>query len=405
MSDKSIVSQIKINNIGNHIASSAYGICTTAANVATKQVVFQNDNNIRFILSTGITIHIKFTYHNAATNATLKIGNNNIPIKKYGSTAVGNTSTTSWKDGAVVSFTYDGINWIMNDFTEQDIGDDGEQIEIPEPGDVVNNVSAISSNVGVSDNYSRTDHVHKIAVSQGSNNGGINIAGVQVKPRGIAAAAFQGVTNTIENNDQRTSVLTTPKAIKDYVATQIPQLPTIPESFGTVASTGQSSITADVLKDTLNILPGTHTSVTLNSTAKSVTIGSTLTNKVATENSTEVSLVTAGDKYRWDHITAEASDFITMDDNSDFNPGVYRKMIVAARWEDSPYDLPDIVPPDFTYSIYYNQANGDLQFFRQSSEEIIPDSGASTMLTLTYDDDNYNVDMAGKLKVTFNADQ
>lgn len=400
MSDKSIVSQIRINNIGNHIASSAYGTCTTAANVATKQVIFQNDNNIRFILSTGITIHIKFTYHNTATNATLKIGNNNIPIKKYGNTAVGNTSTTSWKDGAVVSFTYDGTNWIMNDFTEEE-NSEGEQIEIPEPGNVVNNVSAVSSNVGVSDNYSRTDHVHKIAVSQGSNNGGINIAGVQVKPRGIAAAAFQGITNSIDVNDQRTSVLTTPKAVSDYIASQISTLPSVPESFSTIASTGQSSIQANILRDTLNILPGTYTSVSLNPTSKSVTISSTLTSKEATENSNEVSLVTAGDKYRWDHISTEASDFITMDDNSDFNPGVYRKMIVAARWEDSPYNLPDIVPPDFTYSIYYNQGNGDLQFFRQESEEISPST--DRILTFEYDHDNDNIDNAGQLNIRFNT--
>lgn len=70
-----------------------------------------------FKLVTGVTVHIKFTYANTATNApTLSINSSTAkPIVQYGSTAVGTTAETSgWQAGAVLSLTYDGTSWVRD---------------------------------------------------------------------------------------------------------------------------------------------------------------------------------------------------------------------------------------------------------------------------------------------------
>lgn len=95
------------------VGSMLYGTCATAAATAAKVVTCANFSK----LETGVTIHVKFTYSNTASNATLNVnstGANNLCC--YGTTRVGTTEKTSWKAGAVVSFTYDGTSWVMNDY-------------------------------------------------------------------------------------------------------------------------------------------------------------------------------------------------------------------------------------------------------------------------------------------------
>jgi hypothetical protein len=69
-----------------------------------------------FALVEGITIHVKFANKNTASNPTLNVnGTGNIAIMQYGTTAAGVTdSTNGWSAGAVLSFTYDGTNWIRD---------------------------------------------------------------------------------------------------------------------------------------------------------------------------------------------------------------------------------------------------------------------------------------------------
>jgi hypothetical protein len=54
------------------IASTAYGVCSTAAATAAKVVTLQDDS--AFTLFTGVTIHVKFTYANSAASPTLNVG-------------------------------------------------------------------------------------------------------------------------------------------------------------------------------------------------------------------------------------------------------------------------------------------------------------------------------------------
>jgi len=67
----SFIDRIQLGNDESHqiaIGSSAYGVCSTAANEAAKTVSIPG-----FTLHTGTTVHIKFTYANTASSPTLKI--------------------------------------------------------------------------------------------------------------------------------------------------------------------------------------------------------------------------------------------------------------------------------------------------------------------------------------------
>lgn len=93
------------------IASTAYGVCETEASVAAKTVDMNG-----FILTEGITIHVKFLYTNSATTPTLSVnGSDAAPIILYDGVAFGNNAeTTSWQPGAIISLTYDGTSWVRD---------------------------------------------------------------------------------------------------------------------------------------------------------------------------------------------------------------------------------------------------------------------------------------------------
>lgn len=95
------------------IAATLYGTCATAAATAAKVVVCANFDK----LITGVTIKVKFTYANGVANPTLNVNSTGaIAIMRYGTTRPSTSAATSWNAGAVVSFTYDGTYWQMNDW-------------------------------------------------------------------------------------------------------------------------------------------------------------------------------------------------------------------------------------------------------------------------------------------------
>ena len=106
-----LVEQIKIGSATSNIASTAYGYCETEAATAAKTVAMEG-----FKLITGVTIHIKFKEKNSASNPTLNVnGTGAIGIISYGSTNAGTSDETSgWYADSVVSFTYDGANWVRD---------------------------------------------------------------------------------------------------------------------------------------------------------------------------------------------------------------------------------------------------------------------------------------------------
>lgn len=105
------------SGVTSPVASTLYGICNTAAATAAKVVALPDYDE----LVVGTTVHVKFTNGNTAANPTLQVGSSVPPggvvpsIYQYGTTAPGTTSATSWAANSVVSFTYDGTAWRMND--------------------------------------------------------------------------------------------------------------------------------------------------------------------------------------------------------------------------------------------------------------------------------------------------
>jgi len=94
------------------IGSTLYGICNTAAATAAKVVTLADFDT----LLTGITIHVKFTNSNTAASPTLNVNSTGaITIYAAGTTAPGTNVITSWAANGIVSFTYDGTYWRMND--------------------------------------------------------------------------------------------------------------------------------------------------------------------------------------------------------------------------------------------------------------------------------------------------
>lgn len=81
-----------------------YGTCATAAATVAKVVTCSG-----FVLETGATVAVKFTYYNTGASPTLNVnGTGAIAIKQYGTTAA---STYMWRSGEVVLFVYNGSYW------------------------------------------------------------------------------------------------------------------------------------------------------------------------------------------------------------------------------------------------------------------------------------------------------
>ncbi|MCI8537858.1 MAG: hypothetical protein HFF18_04245 [Oscillospiraceae bacterium] len=87
-----------------------YATCTTASGTTAKVAICDG-----FVLKTGSTVAVKFTYVNTTNSPTLNVnGTGAKPIKKYGST--GNMAYM-WTAGAVVLLIYDGTNWVIENGT------------------------------------------------------------------------------------------------------------------------------------------------------------------------------------------------------------------------------------------------------------------------------------------------
>lgn len=91
-----------------------YGVCSTAAATAAKTVTVDAEG---FMLETGICVRVKFSSSNTASSPTLNVnGTGAKAIKRYGTTAVSTSVAASWNAGSVLELTYDGTNWIINNF-------------------------------------------------------------------------------------------------------------------------------------------------------------------------------------------------------------------------------------------------------------------------------------------------
>lgn len=113
----SYVGKVTAGGSTHLVGSTLYGICMTDAGTAAKVVTCTDFDQ----LIGGVTIHVKFTHSNTAANPTLNVnGTGAKNIYRYGTTAPSTSVATSWNDGSVVSFTYDGTYWQMNNWLNTD---------------------------------------------------------------------------------------------------------------------------------------------------------------------------------------------------------------------------------------------------------------------------------------------
>ena len=111
------ITDVKVNGASSRIGSSLYGTCSVGAGEAIKTVILTDLDSIK----TGLTIHVKFYNTNTALNPQLQVGGEEHPIIRCQGEAPGNTPGSSWMAGSVVSLTFDGNNWAMNDVTIDEV--------------------------------------------------------------------------------------------------------------------------------------------------------------------------------------------------------------------------------------------------------------------------------------------
>lgn len=96
------------NNVDHPVTSVLYGTCATAANEAAKVVTCSDFDT----LMAGVTIRVKFTNGNSASNPTININSTGAKsVYRFGSTAP--VGDNSWEAGSVVELTYDGTSFFM----------------------------------------------------------------------------------------------------------------------------------------------------------------------------------------------------------------------------------------------------------------------------------------------------
>lgn len=115
----SYASKVIIGDRTHLVGSNLYGVCNSEASAVTKVVELSDFD--RFLV--GVTIHVKFTYSNTAAEPKININSlGEKPMYLYEHTCPGVTPDTSWDAGAVLSLTYDGTAWIVNDWINTNVG-------------------------------------------------------------------------------------------------------------------------------------------------------------------------------------------------------------------------------------------------------------------------------------------
>lgn len=93
-----------------------YAECPTAAATAAK-VATITPTTTAFKLEKGVSVSVKFTYANTVASPTLNVNETGpIAIMRYGSTAPSTSAATSWQANSINTLTYDGTNWRLNNW-------------------------------------------------------------------------------------------------------------------------------------------------------------------------------------------------------------------------------------------------------------------------------------------------
>ena len=238
----SYIGQVKIGETNYPVGSMLYGECpsTVTAATAQKDVTLASFDT----LAKGVTVHVKFINGNTAGSPTLKVGSTDAK-------AITNPGgQLTWSANAVISFTYDGTNWVMNDGknTEystltQAIVDTGTEqtgklVTAKIIKDTVTNaINALDATITGDPGAGKTLTAFSQTDGQVSATfGDISITKSQVSDLGtIGAAAAKGVDTSIAENSTSTN-LPTSAAVVNYVQTRTASLTGAMHFIGTTST-------------------------------------------------------------------------------------------------------------------------------------------------------------------------
>ena len=104
------------------VGSTLFGTCDTAAATMAKIVTCADFSE----LVTGVTIHVRFTNSHSATSMSLNVNNTGTiqAVRAHPNSSFVSINGPAWVAGAVVSFTYDGTYWVLNDNYYEDTNTD-----------------------------------------------------------------------------------------------------------------------------------------------------------------------------------------------------------------------------------------------------------------------------------------
>ena len=104
-----IINKVAIDSSDYLIGSTAFAVSTTAAATAAK-TASTSASLTNSDLAMGLTVHVYFQHGNTATSPTLAIDSATAkPIAANGA-----TTAVSWSDDDLLTLTYDGTNWVIN---------------------------------------------------------------------------------------------------------------------------------------------------------------------------------------------------------------------------------------------------------------------------------------------------
>lgn len=233
----SYVGNVTADGSTHLVGSTLYGTCSTAAATAAKVVTCADFDH----LFTGVTIHVKFTNSNTAANATLNVNSTGAkPLCCYGTTRVGTTTKAAWSAGAVVSFTYDGTSWVMNDYIEDT--DTGQST-----AGATNSTSKLFLVGATSQAAGQTTYSNSSVYATNGALHATSFHATSFNGYTLAGASAKGVDTSISTGSTSTNLPTT-AAVAAYVATQMGDVAGALVYKGTLGTGG-----------TIESLPANHT--------------------------------------------------------------------------------------------------------------------------------------------------
>ena len=247
------IGQVNIGGTTYPVGSMLYGVCDTAIGTAAKTVTMSNFDT----LASGVTVHIKFTNGNTAASPTLKIGSTDA---KSITNPNGETNCVA---GAILSLTYDGTNWVINDgkntattfdtLTQTEVntgtGTTGKLVTAKVIKDTVTNaINTIDGSISGTASAGKT--LTAFSQTNGVVNatfGNISITKSQVSDLGtIGAAAAKGVDSSIAENSSSTN-LPTSDAVATFVQAQTAGLTGAMHFIGTTSTALTDGATTSTL--------------------------------------------------------------------------------------------------------------------------------------------------------------